>query len=463
MNLVIAIIGIVAVVVALAVLIAIMLRVVVPTNMVHIVQSSTKTVPYGRGKDAGNTYYAIPSWIPKWGIVVTTFQESIFQIQLIDYEGFDSARLPFMIDVSAFFRIDRSEEAAQRVASFQELKDQLVSVLQGSVRRILATNTLETILESRLSLGEQFTQEVSEQLKEWGVIPVKTIEFLDFRDAKDSSVIKNIMAKEKSRIEKESRIAVAENGREAELKEIDAKRTVEVQKQDAEQQIGIRTAEKDKTVGIANQKAEQEVQTQQKVTTEREMEVIKVRTVKAAEIEKDAAIILAEQDRSVTVVNAEAEKDSMILKASGLLESNKLDAEGIRAIGIAEGEAEKAKLMAPVDAQITLAKEIGTNENYMNYLVTNEQIKASKDVGVEMAKAIGEAELKVIANSGDIQGGVASLGDMFTAKGGMGLGAMLSGLAQSTEGQALLTKFGGPVVPAAQPEHPTTPEKAKKE
>ena len=261
-------------------LVAIMLRRVVPTNMVHIVQSSRKTTPYGRNKEAGNTYYAWPSWVPIIGISVIEFQESIFQVSLDSYEAYDQARLPFTVDVTAFFRIEQAETAAQRVASFTELENQLTAVLQGAVRRILATNQLESILQSRSELGDQFTTEVKNQIAEWGVLPVKTIEFMDIRDSSKGQVIANIMDKEKSRIEKESRVAIAENHRAAEVAEIDAKRTVEVQRQDAEQQVGLRTAAKDQAVGIANEKASQEVKAEAKVTAERNMAVMEVEKVR---------------------------------------------------------------------------------------------------------------------------------------------------------------------------------------
>jgi flotillin len=450
----------VAVIVGAALIVAIMLRRVVPTNMVHIVQSSTRTTPYGRGKAAGNTYYAFPSWVPKLGVSIIEFPESIFQINLDSYEAYDQARLPFMVDVSAFFRVEMAETAAQRVASFGELQNQLTSVLQGAVRRILATNPLESILQSRSDLGDQFTLEVRNQIAEWGVLPVKTIEFMDIRDSSKGQVIMNIMEKEKSRIEKESRVAIAGNHQAAEMAEIDAKRTVEVQRQDAEQQVGLRTAEKDQVVGIANEKARQEIQSEAKVTADRNMDVAKVEKVRQAEIDKDVAIVKAEQDRSVKVVSAEAdkqakvvsaeaEKQAVTVKAEGDLAAALKDAEGIRAKGVANADAEKAMLLAPVETQITLAKEIGSNDGYQKYLVTIEQVRVSKDVGIELAKALQGADLKVIANAGDIQSGVTKIGDMFTPAGGTNLTGMLAALAQTDEGKRLLDKVTSVVAPAA--------------
>jgi flotillin len=430
--------GAVLVVAVLALFLAFIWRRVVPTNMVHIVQSSKKTVSYGRGRDAGNTYYAVPSFIPIFGVTVTQFPESIFDISLRDYEAYDTGRLPFVVDIKAFFRIADSQIAAQRVANFTELQGQLMGVLQGAVRGILGNDRLENIMQDRSTLGEKFTKEVNDQLQEWGVTTAKMIEFMDIRDTAGSQVIQNMMAKEKSRIEKESRVTVADNIREAEMKEIEAQREIALTRTQAEQQVGIRQAEADKQVGIAKEKSNQEVQSEAKITTERLMEVKKVEEVKAAEIAKDVAVVKAEQDKQVQVVNADAEKESTVRIAEGQLSATLKNAEGIQAEGAAKAEAEKAMLLAPVNAQLTLAKEIGDNEGYQTYLISVRNIEATESVGKEMAGAIKAADVKIIANSGDVQSGIGNLADIFTPKGGTSIGGMLEGLVQTDQGKALL-------------------------
>jgi flotillin len=430
-----------------ALFLAFIWRRVVPTNMVHIVQSSKKTVSYGRGREAGNTYYAVPSFIPIFGVTVTHFPESIFDISLRDYEAYDTGRLPFVVDIKAFFRIADSQIAAQRVANFTELQGQLMGVLQGAVRGILGNNKLENIMQDRSNLGEMFTKEVNDQLQEWGVTTAKMIEFMDIRDSNGSQVIQNMMAKEKSRIEKESRVTVADNIREAEMKEIEAKREIALTRTQAEQQVGIRQAEAEKEVGIAKEKSNQEVQTEAKITTERVMEVKKVEDVKSAEIAKEVAVVKAQQDKEVQVVNADAEKEATVRIATGKLDATKKDAEGIQAVGNAKAEAEKAMLLAPVNAQLTLAKEIGENQAYQTYLIEVRKVEATESVGKEMAVAMSKADLKVIANSGSVQNGVASLGDIFTPAGGTSIAGMLEALAQTEQGKALVagvtTKLSG--------------------
>ena len=439
------------------------MRVVVPTNMVHIVQSKKSTISYGKGREAGNVYYEWPTWLPFIGVTVSKFPESVFDVSLTNYEAYDSGRLPFVVDVKAFYRVSESDIAAQRVFTFEELKQQLQSILQGAVRRVLATDKLENIMEDRAGLGKRFTDEVDAQLKEWGVKTVKLIEFMDLRDSNESSVIENIMAKEKSRIEKESRVVVAANLQEAQLKEIDAQRTVEVQQQDALQQVGLRTAEKDKTVGIANEKAQQDIKEQAKVTAQRNMDVAQVEHVRAAEIARDVATVEAEKDKKVTVITAEAAKDAQVTRAEGVkmetitiaagkLDAARFNAQGLEAEGLAKGVAEKAILMAPVETQITLAKEIGLNQGYQTYLIQIRQVEASRDVGLATAGALAKADMKVIANSGNVMAGVGTLGDVLTPGGGTNFAGMLTALAQSDEGKALvdglLGKLGGGGTPS---------------
>lgn len=398
------------------------LRTVVPTNMVHIAQTRNKSLPYGRGKEAGNVYYKFPDWIPFIGIVVTQFQESIFQINLKNYDAYDSARLPFMIDVSAFFKVANAETVAQRVSGFPELTSQLESILQGAVRRILATTSLEEIMQERSSLGDKFTSEVQAQIQEWGVESVKTIEFMDLRDANGSSVIANIMEKKKSLIESESRIEVALNRQAAETKEIEAGRIVQINKQEAERQVGVASAEKDRLVGVAKEISQQEILTQQKNTKERTMEVQRVNLVKQAEIDKDVAIVAAEQDKQQIQISSEAE----------LFKANK-NAEAIRVEGEANATAERLMLEAPVDAQIKLANQVGGNKEYQTYLITIKQIEVDGEVRKENAKALTAAKMQILVNSGDVQSGITKLTDVLSSKGGQAISGMMAGMDESSK------------------------------
>lgn len=415
---------------ALIAVLAVLLRRVVPTNEVHIVQSSKRTTSYGKDTENGNTYYEWPSWVPVIGINRIDLPVSVFDLDLAGYEAYDKGRLPFVVDVKAFFRISDSNMAAQRVSNFEELHSQLKAVVQGAVRTILASNEIEDIMQGRSKFGDEFTREVSSQLSQWGVSTVKNIELMDIRDGKDSHVIQNIMAKKKSHIEMESRTEVAKNMQAAKVAETNANREVELNTQDAAQATGLRTAQTRQAVSIAVEKAAQATNEEKKLTKQKDMAIIEVERVRQAEIE-----------RSVAVTEADQKKQSMILAADGQLESKKREAEAIQLEGGARAAAETAMKMAPVQAQTALAKEIGTNVGYQNYLVTIRKVEADQAIGVEQAKALKEADIKVIANSGDVGSGIQKVSDLFSSRGGTSIAAMLEAFVQSEAGKAIVEKI----------------------
>lgn len=430
------------------ILIALNYRTVVATNSVHIVQTSHARISYGgvdaEGNPRKNTYYAWPSWIPLIGVKVSVLPLSVFDLPLDNYGAYDKGRLPFVIDIMAFFRVNDSGIAAERVASFEELKDQLHSILKGASRTILATSDIEPIMESRAVFGQKFTEEVSEQLKQWGVTPVKNIELMDIRDAAGSNVIANIMAKKKSEIEKESRIAVALNMKDAQSAEIENQREVEMRKQEAAETVGRRTADAQMNIGISQQKAEQAVQEEAKTTAEKNMAVKSVEHVRAAEINRSvelvnadkvrqAQIIAADASKQTAITIAEGQKQQTVLKAEADLTTATLNAQGTEAEGRAVGVAETARLMAPVTAQVELAEKIGANQSYQTYLINIEQVKANQAVGVEQAKALVGADVRIIVNGNSPAEGASSVMDLFTPKGATQLGAAIEAMRNVSE------------------------------
>lgn len=443
-----------AVAAVVLVFIPMLFRIVVPTNEVHIVQTGSKTISYGKDTENGNSYYKWPSWIPKFGVQRTIMPVSVFDIDLKAYEAYDKGRLPFLVDIKAFFRISDSNVAAQRVASIDELQSQLEAVVQGAIRKVLASSEIEEILEGRGKFSQEFTDEVREQLVSWGVQTVKNIELMDIRDARESQVISNIMEKKKSQIEMESRTEVAKNQKAAEVAEIEAQREIDLQKQEAEQQVGLRTVAAQREVELARQAQLQQIREQEKTTKEKEMAVKKVEETRKAEIEKEVQIVRANQTKETQVIKAQADKETLIIKANadkesaittatGNLEAKKMEAQGIEAEGKAVAEAEKAKLFAPVEAQAKLAKEIGANQGYQQYLITIRQVEAAEAIGKVQAEALKAADINVIANAGDPVSGMNSVMDMFTSKGGTAIGTMLQGLANTPEGKKLVDKVLG--------------------
>lgn len=444
------------------------LRRIVPTNVVHIVQRGKQTVSYGTNKQS-NVYYEWPSWLPFFGVSKRVLPVSNFDIDLKRYEAYDKDRVPFVVDVKAFFHISDTNVAAQKVESFEELKGQLENVVQGAVRSILAKSKLEEIMEERSIFGKQFTEAVNNDLQNWGVEAIKSIELMDVRDADGSQVIHQIMAKRMSAIDMESRTEVAKNNKMAKQAELEARKEIDVTTAETEkiageaqaqsqQAIGIAKAESKKRTGIAEQESISEIAKSQRMTAEQEMEVIKVNQVKQAEIDREREIITAEQEKQKTEIRAAADKYRVETEASAALEAKRKEAEAtktvgtaeadvIKAKGISEAESRKAMELASVSAQTTLAKEIGENKPYQEYLIRVKEVEVSQVVGVaqyeSMAKALSAADLKLLINSGDVQSGIGKLSDLFTSKGASQINGLLEGLKQTEEGKNILSMLNG--------------------
>lgn len=238
-------------------------------------------------------------------------------------------------------------------------------------------------------------------------------------------------------------------------------------------------------VGIATQLSNQEIKEQERITQEKHMAIVRVAEVQQAEIDKDvmlvkvdqekqaaiiradgikqSAIITAEQTKQTNilsaegikqqailnaegnkqqlVLNAEGEKDRLTLLADGNLATMLKSAEGIEAEGKAKASAETAMQLAPVTAQTTLADKIGENREYQSYMIGMKQVEANRDIGIEQAKALEKAGIKIVATTGTPSEGVKSVADLFTVKGGQAINSMFEALAQSEEGKRLLDKF----------------------
>lgn len=434
------------------------LRVVVPTNEVHIVQRGNKTISYGKVmkdgdvNDNGNVYYKFPEWIPYLGITLTKLPLSVFSIKLESYEAYDKDRLPFLVDIMAYFRVNDSNKAASRIFNTTELGDQITNIVKGAVRSIMANAKLEDIMSQRSTYGESFTNSVKEQLKEWGVAAVKNIELMDVRDSHGSQVIANIMAKKSSEIEMQSRTEVAINNKKASEAEIEAQQSIQLKEEEAKQQVGMKQAIVAREVGIAKEKANQEIKEQAKITKEKEMEVVKVSQIRQAEIDKEANIVKAEESKTVMIKHAEAEKEQVELKAladkkqvelkaEANLAMNLKEAEGIQAKGKAEAEAKRLMELAPVNAQIELAKEIGDNQGYQNYLIQLEQIKAICEVGIAQAKNLGNADIKINTMSNDVPTALNKVTDIFSPQGGLNIAGALETLSSSPIGKSIIDKL----------------------
>lgn len=417
-----AVIGFVGIIV-LTFVFAALWRTVVPPEVAHVVQKKDSTIVFGKDTDEGNVYYRIPSWIPRWGVYYKVIPVSIFKIPLEKYRAYDSKKAPFKVDVTAFFKIDAkaASQAAQRVSSFDDLYNELLEVLRGAVRKILASNEIEGIMTERSILGQSFLEEVKGQVSAWGV-DVLNIEFMDISDddGGDELIITAIMKKHSSFIQRKSAEEVAVNEKEAKVVEINAKKDADIEAIMAAEMTEKRDAVKKREVGIANENAAQQIQEQKRMTAEKEMNVLRVNEVEARKIEASARVEEAEGMKQAAIREAEGEKQSNVLEGSGL-------GERAAAIGSGEATAIREKGLAEAQAKEKLADALSRfAEEGLFALLGEKFIEKDRDVGIAIAKAYEDADMKVI-QTGDSK--PEKLVDMLTsADAGAQVGGMLDSL-----------------------------------
>ena len=271
------------------------------------------------------------------------------------------------------------------------INETAVSVLEGKLREIIATMTVEELYQKREEFSSKVQEVVGTELGNMG-LEVKNFTITDISD--DNGYIKALGDGMIAQRKKDAEIQKAEAAKEMQIKTSQAKQEGESASLKAETEIAeaqknkevqqsqymeeqqrakakaelahdIQTNITQKDVIQAQMDAELVRQQRQKEITEAEIQVQIVEAQKNTElkeqlaIEKEKALLSevvkpAEADRKKQEQEAEAQKYNSIKKAEAEAEKKKIDAqaeaEAIKAKAEAEANAIKAKAIAEADA-----------------------------------------------------------------------------------------------------------------
>lgn len=310
--------------------------------------------------------------------ILPIFQKSEFlsllshKLDISTPEVYTEQGVPVMADGVAIIKVGSSVEDIATAAeqfigkSNEELKAEAQEVLEGHLRAILGTMTVEEVYKNR----EKFAQEVQEvaarDLKKMGL----SIVSFTIKDVRDKHGYLDALGKPRiAAVKRDAEIAEADAIRDARIKK--AKAEEEGQRAELLRDTNIAEAMKEKELKVAAFKREQdtakaeadqayfiqEARSKQQVTQE-QMQVELVRKMKEIEIEEkeiarrekqyDAEVKKkADADRYAVEQGAEAEKARKLREADALqyrIEAEaKAKAEQKRLDGLAEAEAERAK------------------------------------------------------------------------------------------------------------------------
>jgi flotillin len=334
--------------------------------------------------------------------------------------------------------------------SSEQIKGVIFQTLEGHLRAILGTLTVEEINADRQAFAQKMTDEAAVDLKKMGVnIDILTIQqisdemgYLDAlgkkrtaevkRDAvvgeaqaQRDATIKSAMADQEGktkRYEADVAIALALRDKESRQAEFDA--AVKAKQAEAEQSGPLATAvarqkvtEQETKIDQVRKQQEVLVQTQEAARREQELQAT---VVKPAEAERQAAILKAEGERQATVIRAEATQKELEYEGAG--EAAKIERVGraqaakVLAVGEAEAEVIKKKLLAEAEG---LQKKAEAWKNFNEAAVINMVVEKMPELAQAFATQLAGIDKINIIEMGDgaSSGGVTKV--MNTVGGGM--------------------------------------------
>ena len=258
----------------------------------------------------------------------------------------------------------------------QEFHQLVFQTLEGHLRAILGTLTVEEINNDRQSFAQKLTTEAAGDLEKMGIgLDALTIQeisdeegYLDAlgkrrtaevqRDAeigqaealRDSKIKAALAMQEGEKVRLASEADIAASTRETEVKRAQFQAEIQREKATAEQAGPLSDARARQEV-VAEEVRIERIRTQEQIAVQ-EQEVLRrekeleATIVKKAEAERRAAVLRAQGEQEAAILGAEGRKQAMIAQAEA--ESAKLQKEGAgRASAVeAEGRAEASRIKA---------------------------------------------------------------------------------------------------------------------
>lgn len=304
-------------------------------------------------------------------------------------EVYTEQGVPVMADGTAIIKIGGSiGEIATAAEQFlgktkQDRENEAREVLEGHLRSILGSMTVEEIYKNRDKFSQEVQRVASHDLAKMGLIIVS----FTIKDVRDKNGYLESLGKPRiAQVKRDADIATAEADKETRIKKAEADK--EAKKAELERATEIAEAEKENQMKIADYRRDQDIakaradqaydlesaRSKQEVT-EQEMQIKIIERQKQIELEEKEILRREKQydsevkkkadaDRYAMEQAAEANKRREIAEADAnqyRIESQaKAEAEKVRVDGLAKAEAEKAK--GETEAEIIRLKGLAEAE-----------------------------------------------------------------------------------------------------
>jgi flotillin len=312
---------------------------------------------------------------------------NVLTVPLTTTRAYTVKGVPVSVKAVANVKIKGDDEslraASERFLSMEtkEFHQLVFQTLEGHLRAILGTLTVEEINNDRQSFAQKLASEAAVDLEKMGIgLDALTIQeisdeegYLDAlgkrrtaevkRDAeigeaeakRDSKIKASVAMQEGEKIRLESEADIALSTREAQVKR--AQYEAEIEKERAKsKQAGPLAEAKARQEVVAEEVRVERIRTQEQISVQ-EQEVLRrekeleATIVKQAEAARRAAVLRAQGEQEAAILAAEGQKQAMIAQAEAEAEKLRREGQGRASAIEAEGRAEAEKIRALGNAE----------------------------------------------------------------------------------------------------------------
>jgi flotillin len=338
---------------------------------------------------------------------------NVITVPLATSRAYTSQGVPVSVKAVANVKIKGDDQslrsAAERFLGMPQTQFHglIFQTLEGHLRAILGTLTVEEINNDRQSFAQKLTSEAAGDLEKMGI----GLDALTIQEISDEEGYLDALGKRRTaEVKRDAEIGQAEANRDSKIKaslalqegekvrlETEAliaqsNRQTEIQKAQVQAEIQKERATANQAGPLAEAKAQQEVVAE-------EVRIERIRTQEQIAVQEQEVLRKEKELEATVIKQAEAERRAAILKAQGLQEASILEAEGKKQAQIAQAEAESQTLQKEGQGRATAIEAEGRAEAEKIRALGLAEAEKSQALGLALAKSIeaqGLAEASAI-------------------------------------------------------------------
>jgi flotillin len=387
---------------------------------------------------------------------------NIISIPLKIQRAYTKEGVPVTVEAVANVKIAGDDvsmrSAAERFLGMttEQIKGVIFQTLEGHLRAILGTLTVEEINADRQAFAQKMTDEAAQDLKKMGVnIDILTIQqisdeqgYLDALGKKRTAEVKRDAVIGEAQAQRDAMIQSANADQEGKTKRYQADVTIAAAMRDKETKqaefdamVQAKRAESSQagplSTAVARQKVteeevrieqirkQQEVAVQEQEAARREKELLAT-VVRPAEAERQATILKAEGEKQAAITRAEATQKELEFEGAGeaakIERIGRAEAAKVLAVGEAEAEVVKKKLLAEAEG---LQRKAEAWKQFNEAAVLNMVVDKMPELAQAFATQLAGIDKISIIDMGNGHSGGGAVGRVMGTVGG-GMSAMLA-------------------------------------